>query len=442
MSKLKTESQMSKLPQKPGVYIFRDADAQPLYVGKAIDLKNRVKSYFQKGLELGPKTTLMVSKIKKIEHVVVESEIEALLLEADLIKRLKPRYNVQWKDDKYYKYISIAKVKSQKSKRSSKLKTTDPGRYPKVVTSRKTDNRAMYFGPFPEGQTVNQVLRSLRRIFPFRDCSQTKFRRYQRLERSCLYGDLKLCPSPCIGWISKLDYQKIMRQLQSFLSGKSKYVIRELKKEMEKYSKNKEYERAAAIRDRIRNYEYVRQSFRPSLAYLERPGLVDDVRQQELADLSKLVGADVSRIEAFDISNISGEHAVGSLVVFVGGEPEKRDYRRYRIKSVKGISDVAMIKEVLWRRFRRRANLPDLLLIDGGKPQVSAAKEVLAELDLKIPLLGLAKRSESIINSQLSTLNLPKDSPTLHLLQRIRDEAHRFALSYHKKLRSQGVLKS
>ena len=428
------------LPPKPGVYIFRDQQNKVLYVGKAINLKNRVRSYFQKGLELGPKTTLMVSKIKKIEHIVVESEIEALLLESDLIKRLKPKYNVQLKDDKAYKYIKIGPLRGYPSRGVTP---------PKVTTSRlATDRDARYFGPFPEGKTVNQVLRTLRRIFPFRDCSVAKFKRYQKLRRPCLYGDLKLCPAPCVGRISPKDYQKIILQLKRFLSGKSKLVVQGLKKEMKAYSKAKEFEKAALVRDRIKNYEYVSQSFRPASEYLEHPNLLEDQRRKELEGLSQIVNRKpacrqgrslVERIEAYDISNISGKQATGSLVVFTNGEPSKKDYRRFKIKTVTQADDVGMIKEVLMRQFKKPQKLPDLILVDGGKPQVGAVNEVLKEYGLDIPVLGLAKRFEEVVKSDLSVVRLQKDSPALHLLQRIRDEAHRFALSYHQKLRLEGL---
>ncbi len=437
-------SLLTHIPPKPGVYIFRDSSGQPLYIGKAINLKNRVGSYFlstakkarfsseargsyfKRGLDLGPKTTLMVSKIEKIEHIVVESEIEALLLESDLIKRLKPKYNVQLKDDKAYQYIRISNDKD----------------YPKISTTRKNEGVGIYFGPFPEGKTVNQVLRALRRIFPFRDCSFRKFKRYQKLSRPCLYGDLKLCPAPCVGRISPEDYKKIISQLKRFLSGKSKLVIRELEKEMKVYSKAKEFEKAALVRDRIRNYEYVTQGFRQASEYLEHPDLLEDQRQKELEELKKVVGIEkLERIEAYDISNISGKHATGSMAVFVNGEPSKRDYRRFKIKTITQADDVGMIKEVLRRRFKKSWSFPALILVDGGKPQVGAVNEVLKEYGLEIPVLGLAKKFEEIIKNDLSVIRLSKDSPALHLLQRIRDEAHRFALSYHRTLRSKSMKK-
>ena len=441
---------LTQIPRKPGVYIFRESSGKPLYVGKAINLKNRVRSYFKKEFDLGPKTALMVSKIKKIEHIVVESEIEALLLESDLIKRLKPKYNVQLKDDKAYKYISISKIKNQKSKTSLKVKAARPEDYAKILTTRKSEGRDVYFGPFPEGGTVNQVLRTLRRIFPFRDCSEAKFKRYQKLGRPCLYGDLKLCPAPCVGRISSEDYKKIIKQLKMFLSGKRKGLVRELEREMKKASKEKDFEKAAALRDRIRNLEYVTQSFRQASEYLEHPDLLEDKIQKELEGLKGIVGLEsLERIEAYDISNISGKYAAGSLVTFINGEPSKRDYRRFKIKTVDQADDVGMIKETLRRRLARLvkqmdadssfSEVPDLILIDGGKAQVSAANEVLKEYGLDIPVLGLAKRFEEVVKSDLPVVRLQKDSPALHLLQRIRDEAHRFAVSYHRKLRSKSV---
>lgn len=443
-----SQKQNKTLPSRPGVYIFRDQQGSALYIGKAINLKNRVGSYFKKDIGLGPKTALMVSRIKKIEHIVVESEIEALLLEIDLIKRLKPKYNVQWRDDKAYKYISISKIKDQRSKPISKLKTTRPEDYVKVSTTRKVDKKGFYFGPFPEGKTVNQVLRNLRRIFPFRDCGVVKFKRYQKLLRPCLYGDLRLCPAPCVGRVSPEDYQKIIKQLKSFLSGKSKKVIRELEKEMKIYSKSKEFEKAAAIRDRIRNYQYVTQSFHQAKEYLEHPDLLADRRKKEIEELSQIVNRKslIERIEGFDISNISGKYAVGSMVVFVDGEPSKRDYRRFKIKTIDQADDVGMMKEVLGRRFKKSQNhrsfgqVPNLILVDGGRAQVGAVNEVLEEVGLQIPVVGLAKKEERVLNFEFCTLNLPKNSPALYLLQRIRDEAHRFAVSYHRKLRSKNDL--
>lgn len=412
------------LPPKPGVYIFRDQQNKVLYVGKAINLKNRVKSYFTKGLELGPKTAAMVEKTQKIEHIVVESELEALLLEIDLIKRLKPKYNVQWKDDKNYKYIKISPLK--------------------VTTSRlAADGDAKYFGPFPEGLTVNQVLRTLRRVFPFRDCSEAKFKRYQKLGRACLYGDLKLCPAPCVGLINLENYQKNIKYLVQFLSGGRQSLVRRLEQEMQKASAKKNFEEAARLRDQIRNLEYVTQEFRPAKDYLEHPNLLEDQRRKELEELRKRIEIEkLERIEAYDISNIFGKWAVGSLVVFVNGEPDKSQYRRFRIKTVGGIDDVGMIKEVLRRRLKKVKSfgeIPDLILIDGGKPQVSAVNEVLEELGLRISVLGLAKRTETVFGFEFLALNLAKDSPALHLLQRIRDEAHRFALTYHRKLRSRNL---
>jgi excinuclease ABC subunit C len=420
-------NQLENIPSKPGVYIFRDTDGNALYVGKAVNLKNRVGSYFRKDIGLGPKTSLMVSKIKRIEQIVVESELEALLLEADLIKRLKPTYNVRLADDKAYKYIKISKGKRQKAAAD----------YPKVSTSRKIDKENYYFGPFPEGQTVNYVLKSLRRIFPFRDCREAKFNRYRKLGRPCLYGDLGLCSAPCVGRITTLEYKKIITQLRRFLKGESKKIICELEKEMAKNAKAKNFEQAAGIRDRLKAYNYIRQKFRSPQDYLKNPNLLEDQRQKELNDLQKRLGlrSTPGRIEAYDISNIGGQYATGSMVVFVDGEPSKKDYRRFKIKTVKGISDVDMIKEVLRRRFAQtKSVLNTLILVDGGKPQVSATNDVLEGLSIEV--VGLAKREEMVVTRGLQEIRLPKDSPSLDLLRRIRDEAHRFALSYHKKLRS------
>lgn len=418
---------LTELPEKPGVYIFKDKKSKALYVGKAANLKRRVGSYFQKEDILGPKTALMVRKTAKVEHIETESPLEALLLEADLIKRFKPKYNQRWKDDKHYKYIAILGGE-------------------RVVTTRSAkDKNSFYFGPYPE-VNVGRVLQTLRRMFPFRDCSKTKFTRQRRLKRPCLYGDINLCPAPCVGKVSQKQYAKTVNAFKLFLSGRRKKTEAQVKKEMSKAAKNQRFEEAAKLRDQLERLRTVAQSFRPPEDYLERPSLLADRMKERIASLAALLETaplKLKRIEAYDVSNLQGKLAVGSLVAFVDGQPDKSQYRKFRIKFDGKPDDLAMIRETLSRRFKRLnkaaagtnnsfSKRPDLILIDGGKGQLQTALKVLDQLELKIPVLALAKRQNTIY-SRFLEFRLPKNSPALSLLKSLRDEAHRFALLYHRR---------
>lgn len=438
------------IPLRSGVYIFRDKNGKPLYVGKAVNLKQRVSSYFQKGIKLLDRTKLMVGQIAEIETIKTETELEALLLEADLIKRLKPKYNVAWKDDKHYKYIKIF------------LKPASGG-WPYVTTSRKTDDKtAIYFGPFPEGRTVNEVLRSLRRVFPWcKYKNATEVKRGHDEKRGCFYYQIALCPGVCASLISLEEYQAIIDNLIRVLLGKSKVVVKGWEKKMRQAVKNQNFEVAAKYRDLIQKLHYVTQAFHDSSEYLENPNLLEDQRRQEIESLVGTLQPYFSnlqspisnlRIEAYDISNLQGQFAVGAKVAFTGSEPQKSDYRRYKIRLNKNQlpNDVAAIKEILFRRFKDFSGFkPNLILIDGGKTQVSAALEILQRLNLKIPVIGLAKKLEEIVipvgfdsnhKPSYKILHLPKSSPALKFLQRMRDEVHRFAISYHRKLRAKAMV--
>lgn len=432
----KPETTLKKIPTTPGVYLFRDKNGAALYVGKAGNLKNRLQSYFQESSRLGPKTELMVGQIAQLEHFETASEIEAFLLEADLIKLLKPKYNKQLKDDKAYPMIQITREA-----------------FPRVVLTRKREGKADYFGPFPYG-SIPQVLRTIRRAFPYRDCVPTKFRKYQKIDRGCLFADLKLCPAPCTGKIEPEKYGDQIKELKKFLRGQGTEVIKQLESQMADAAEQENFEEASRLRDRISKLKYIRQRFQtPTVAELDI-NLAEDLRLQELTDLKNVLKLTKlpQRIEAYDISNISGKQATGSMVVFVDGEAHKDHYRRFRIRLGEEPDDTGMIKEVLNRRFSSpspeigsdpsRANRnkdesfaskPDLVLIDGGRGQLNAALQVLGIKDIQIPVISLAKREELIFTSQ-GTIRLGHDANLLQLLQRIRDESHRFALAYHHKL--------
>lgn len=432
------------LPRSPGVYIFRDIKNQVLYVGKAISLKDRVSSYFQNSVDLGPKTRALVGKIVKIDHIDVSSELEALLLESELIKRWRPPYNISLKDDKFYQYIKVQKpIQNPSTVPVVISENTDLSIFPGVCTVRRpdlNDKTAFYFGPFPDGTTVQYVLRTLRRIFRFRDSSLKKVNLKTRLGRSILFGNSSFFNKAGQAVISPADYNLSLRRLVRFLkSGQKDPIIRDLKRQMAIFSRNQHYEAAAAVRDQIERFEYITQNFKPAREFLANPNLIADSReesQQVLCGLLGVVPHRGLRIEGYDISHFAGKQMVGSMVVFVDGEAKKGEYRRFKIKNVVGVDDVAALKEVLERRFKNNWPQPQVLMVDGGKPQVTAARKVLKETGLldQIKLIGLAKRLEEIIDTDGSVIRLPRDSKALLLLQGLRDEAHRFANAYRKKL--------
>lgn len=415
-----TDKQLNKLPQRPGVYIFYGYSKKPIYIGKATNLNKRVKTYYVKDLISGYRTKRMLKQAVFLDYVETESEIEALLLEADLIKRLNPRFNVRLKDDKAYKYIKIT-IKEE---------------FPRVLTTRKMGNdKAKYFGPFPEGKTVNNVLRTARKLFPY--CNQKS-----KKGKPCFYYHLGLCTGPCANMISKNSYRKNIKQLVYFLSGKKKHVIKLLESEMKEYARAEIFDEAARLRDKINNIKYITQSFRDSSDYIKNPNLIKDIRSEEIRSITKLLNIkfkDNFRIEAYDISCISGKLSVGSLVVFIDGQIFSKQYRRFRIKSKNNIDDLSALDEVIKRRFKADLKNPDLILIDGGKGQLNVVLKSLNKLNLNIPTIAIAKRLEQILLPGGEILNLPKRSRALNLCLRIRDESHRFAKAYHLKLRKRSV---
>ena len=414
----------SELPQKPGVYFFKDQKGKVLYVGKALNLKKRVALYFRDKDIFTPRISRLISQVKKVQWQETASEVEALILEANLIKKFKPKYNVRLKDDKSFLYIKITGEK-----------------FPAVLSSRKKGQRKdLFFGPFPSAKTARMVLKLLRRAFLFRTCLRIP-------KKPCLYYHLGLCrPSPCLNkkYQERKEYLQNIENLKLFLAGKDKLLIKKLLSQMTKFSKNKKFEEAAILRDQIKGLEYIsekRIGFDEDLGYFGKDSVLSLLSY--LGDLKKL-----KRIEGYDVSNISGREATASMVVFENGLPKKEDYRRFKIKTVRSVNDCAMLKEVFLRRFKRfKADkeswpLPDLVLIDGGKPQLSAALEVILPMSLKIPFLGLAKKEEVIIfpffksgKLKFKELRLEKTSNVLNFLKMIRDESHRFAKKYYHYLR-------
>ena len=554
---------LNSLPTKPGVYLHKDAEGNVLYVGKAINLRNRVRSYFHSNVD-SIKTLRLRRQIADIEVIVTDSELEALLLEMNLIKQHQPRFNVRLKDDKRYPYI--------------KVHWADP--FPKVtVTRRMVRDGARYFGPYTSVWAVQQTLDLLRKIFPYLTCDRIIT---GRDERACLYYDIKLCNAPCIGAVDQEQYRATIKQLMDFLDGKSDYIVRGIEQRMAAAAADLDFERAADYRDQLRAIEritarqriigpddtdqdviafarangdacvqvfFVRHGkligreyfmldnaegesdqevlqefltqFYEDAAYVPKevllPAEVEEariieewlrqkrntkvtlqvprrgkkrelvematvnaqdtlaaLRQQWAADRSKHVTAITelqdalklpsppARIECYDISHTQGQQTVGSMVVFVQGAPQKSDYRRFNVQSTTN-DDYGSMREVLTRRFQRYrdtlagelhdpgaiksrsdrptawAILPDLLIIDGGKGQLAVGQEVLQLFDLEneVPLAALAKQEEEIfLPDRPQSVFLPRRSEALYLVQRVRDEAHRFANEGHRKRRA------
>jgi excinuclease ABC subunit C len=557
---------LDSAPGKPGCYLMKDANGKVIYVGKAINLRNRLRSYFHASAMQDNKTRQMVRRIADIDWIVVGSELEALILEMNLIKKHRPHFNVRLKDDKRYPYI--------------KVHWSDP--FPKLtVTRRMVTDGSRYFGPYTSVWAVHQTLDVLRRIFPYLTCDRTIT---GQDTRACLYYDIKLCSAPCIGVINQSGYRQSIDDLCQFLSGRTEPIVSRLQSEMHQASSDLQFERAATLRDQIQAIEkvverqkvvssdyidsdviamarddgeacvqvfFIRagkligreyfllqgaddtpdadviagflkqfydqapmvpsqvllpheieeaniikqwlgsrregESFEilvpregqqkeliqlaaenaaETLTSLQARWQAEKHRQTEaLAELQSALNLSIppNRIECYDISNTQGTSAVGSMVVFEQGVPSKRYYRRFNIRSVSGPDDFASMEEVLSRRFNRWqaarelqenpgkkvdqafSHLPDLLLVDGGKGQLSRAVAVLEKYNLfeKVPVAGLAKREEELFIPQRSrAIVLPRGSQGLFLLQRIRDEAHRFAITSHRKRRTKTGLAS
>jgi excinuclease ABC subunit C len=547
---------LDQIPQAPGVYIMKGRLGEMLYIGKARVLADRVRSYFQRGAQLTPKIRSMVDQVEEVETILTGSDLEALILENNLVKKHRPKYNVVLRDDKNYPLLRLP-IKDD---------------YPRLeIVRRIRKDGALYFGPYVPAGALREMLRTLRRIFPLPNCT---IEIDGTAERPCIEFEIKRCLAPCTGNQSKEGYREMIGQVRMFLEGKGTDLIRDLKRRMEEAAEALRFEEAARLRDQISKVERALERQRiTSATDLSDQDVIALARAGEAADIqilfirggmlvgrkdfylegvreeedSELVGSFLQqfynkevvipkeivvpsppeepevierwlserrseqvqresavhliapsrgrdsqllrlayenaeaalknhlqekeegdgtllalkgllglsklpqRIEAFDISNIMGNQAVGSLVVFEGGEPKKSDYRRFKIRTIEGANDFGMIAEVLFRRYaglKEEEPLPDLILIDGGKGQLSAAGEALERLGLgEIERIGLAKaRGEKweriFFPDRNDELPLPPASAATHLLQRVRDEAHRFAVTYHRKLRGKAMILS
>ena len=413
--------EIQKLPDSPGIYKFIGAENNLLYVGKSVSIKKRVSSYFT-SKNLGPKISLLVKKIDHVEYIKVFSEFEALLLEAELIRTNQPFFNSSAKDDKSPIYIKITS-----------------GEIPLIQLVRKPEPKKGEFikGPFPSAKETGEILRMARGIFGY--CH------HKNPQKACLYVHLGLCPYPLKDERSKIEYQKTIRKIKDLLSGRSKQLVNSLAREMKKASRNQKYEEAGNIKKQIEKLQYISTVYRTPREFLEQPTLVDDHSTAKLKDLKNKLELEKlpKRIECYDISNISGKHATGSMVVFTNGKSDKNQYRLFKIKFYNTPNDYEMLKEVLARRLNNDWPRPDLILIDGGRGQLNTALSVLRKYDPSIPAATLAKRLEEIyVPTKILPISLPKESPARQLAQEIRDEAHRFAITYHRLLRSKNLLKA
>lgn len=409
---------LKNAPQTAGVY-FLKRNREVLYVGKALNLRERLKTHLTSRTTQGAKSAQMRAWVNNFSFIQVRSDFEALILEINQIKKYRPPFNIKLKDAKDYLYLKITAEQ-----------------FPRVLSVRQRDlyGSLFYLGPFPQSVLLRHTLRSLRKIFPF--CNEKK-----KTGKPCFYYQLGLCPGPCAGKINPKDYRKIIRQLIAVLNGKQDKLILNWEKEMEKYSHNQQFEEAAKLRDKISGVKYLLQENRIQ-DYLDKPDLLQDLMSEEVEGIQKIIGSEkeIRRIECYDISHISGTNMVGSMVVFTDGQPDRDQYRRFRIKTVKQVDDYASLQEVLERRFHNDWDPPDLLVIDGGKGQLNASIEIINKLGLQVPIISLAKREEEIFTQEGEKLRLKRTNPALRLIQRLRDEAHRFAITYHRKLRSMEFL--
>ncbi|MFP5527972.1 excinuclease ABC subunit UvrC [Peptococcus simiae] len=550
------QDKLANLPSSPGVYLMKNAESQVIYVGKAVNLRNRVRSYFRAQPREAVKTKALVRHIEDFEYIVVGSETEALVLEMNLIKKYKPRYNVNLKDGKTYPYVRITKED-----------------WPRIfVTRHVVRDGSRYFGPYPNVYELRQIINILYHIYRWRTCGKARFNQGE----ACLNAHIDLCHAPCVGGISEEAYGQMVEEVARFFSGKTEHLEAELQAKMQAASDRFEYEEAAGYRDQLKAIDhlnarqkaalqtkddrdivamarndwgaviqvffvragkilgresypmrqidqssddevlssflkqfYLSQERVPPTIYIDREtsdtealaahltekfdrrtifhvpqrgdnkALVDLVQKnaQEalskwrlsqdekkartegaLADLAAYLDlpAPPNRIECYDISNIQGSDSVASMVVFEKGRPKKDQYRRFKIKTVEGPNDFESMFEVITRRFRhasqerasdkdegRFSHLPDLVIIDGGKGQLGYARRAMAnEGYTAIPTFGLAKQEEILVHEDGSETRIPHDTPALYLIQRIRDESHRFAITYHRSLRGKRQLAS
>jgi len=444
------KNRISKLPQNPGVYIFKSKNGETIYIGKATNLRSRVQSYFQhlKRIDRSrperPKADgplyfrpieQMIHEVADIKTIQTDSVLEALILESGLIKKYLPKYNAMGKDDKSFSYFVITKEKFPRIMILRKtdldaLKRTDRPQ-PKRPKADGPLKIAKIFGPYASKKQMEIALKIIRKIFPFHSNNQ-------KTEKGCLDFQLGRCPGPYAGAITRADYLKNIRSIKMILEGKKKSLVKRMEKEMHKCAEAHKFEKAAELRNKIF-----------ALKHIQDVALIFSESAQGSA-LGIPKAEPWVRVEAYDISNISGQYAVGSMVVFLGNEPDKSQYRKFKIRTIQGADDVGMMREVLLRRFKNDWPQPDLIFLDGGKGHLNMGEKLLKELGMKILIVAVAKglgRKSQILNPKFQInpksqipreiINILRDK---NLIKRIMDEAHRFAIGYHKKLRRNSLL--
>ncbi|HPN54904.1 MAG TPA: GIY-YIG nuclease family protein [Candidatus Moranbacteria bacterium] len=446
MSESILREKLNKLPAEPGVYIFRDKAGKILYIGKATNLKSRVSSYFR-GTETRNHIEAMMPKVEDIKLIQTDSVLEALILESNLIKKHQPKYNIDLKDDKSFSYFMVTKedfpkvvivrateINNQISNSKFLISNKIPNIKSQIKKIRNTKYDIQYtkiYGPYTSKKQMEIALKIMRKILPFHSNKQ-------ETEKGCLDFQIGLCPGPYAGAISQKDYQKNIRGIRMILEGKKKSLVKKLEKEMQILAKKHEFEKAAELRNKIFALNHIRDV-----------ALISKEFEPKIRDTKYEIRN--TRIEAYDISNISGTNAVGSMVVFSGDEPDKKEYRKFKIKTVSGSNDVAMMQEVLMRRFKNNWAMPDLILLDGGQGHANMASELVIKLGLAVLVVAIAKgKTRKNLNFQFPISNkipmsqFPKEIKNIlnnkNLLKRIMDEAHRFAISYHRKIRRRELL--
>jgi excinuclease ABC subunit C len=425
---LPPEEKVKNFPHSPGVYLMKDRQGIVLYVGKAKNLRHRAGHYFTKAAAEDPRTADLVKLIADIDFLPAETEVDALLLEARLVKDVQPRFNIDLKDDKSFPYLQIRMRED----------------FPRVEFTRMPRRRGVkLYGPFTSAKSLRQAMQVLQRIFQFRNCSLDISAEDPRWRwfRPCLLHSIHQCTAPCNFRVTREEYRKQIRSLRMVLEGKKEKLLAEMEKEMQEASAAMQFERAARLRDDIAALRKLGQ--RGDVNRDVQPEVFPIDPKKGLVGLRKVLGlAQTPRtIEGVDIAHLGGSETVAALVNFIDGLPFKPGYRRFRIKTVRGVDDFASIREVVTRRFRRLAEqdevFPDILLIDGGKGQLNAALEAFQMLGIDPPcLLSLAKRDEEIYRpGEQEPLRLSRHAAALRLVQYVRDEAHRFAQHYHHILR-------
>jgi len=428
----KLRERIGLFPKTPGVYLMKDASGRVLYVGKAKDLRSRVGSYFADSADLlstrGPEIARMVGLVADIDFLDAETEVDALLQESRLIKDIQPPFNAQLRDDKTFPYLEIT------------TRDDFPGVY---VTRTPRLKGSKLYGPFISANAIRDAMNALQKVFRFRTC-ELDIRgddESRRFFRPCLLHAIRRCTAPCADRVSRDDYRKDIDRLKRFMASKRSVVLRQMNAEMEQAARELRFEDAAVLRDRIKAIQSLSLSGRPEEHVQPEVFFVDPTRGLErLGDLLAL-DSPPRTLEGIDIANLQGDESVGSLVCFVDGKPFKAGYRRFRITSVEGQDDYAMIREVVTRRYRHAACgeelFPDVILIDGGLGQLHAAIDAFRAMDVRPPMvISLAKREEEVyIQARSSPVRLARNDEALRLLQQVRDEAHRFAQHYHHILR-------